>query len=587
MAIGVLTAGKSTAGRRAAGFTLAVALAAIAGLMLMAGSVEASSSLALSRSSGLAKPQPVTLTYTGPIDKTGICDAGADFTWDGFDLGTIAGGTDLGTACRYQATFELPPSGHAAVGPHTIAGVKCSNLRSCDREAKATATFAVLAPAITARPRRASPAAQKASPSTSLSPSPSPSVTPAPTPTPTATPTPTPQPTPSPAATQPPTPGPTQIAAVVVLPSASPDTLLAPLIRDVPGPSGLDLAPGVVVTNAALALFFLLLFALTAEILNNTLDDHHDVISGWTDRVAGRWALFCRAMTLEGRFDGLAARGRSGAALHLAAVLLLLGLVYGFLSPEFGPNGAGLVLVLSVMLGLGVLLYTNYGLKGLIVRRAYRTPAGVRTYGLAILVAAICVTFSRFLDFHPGIVYGFVASLAILAPLELSRRAQARLVLAGSAAVLALGLGAFLLLGPLRTAIGNAGEAFVPSLAESVLVILYVGALEGLAVNLLPITYLDGARLWAWSRLRWALCYWLILFLWWQLLFNRDSQYADAFRQSGVLAVAALLGFFTLTTLVVWAAFRMRDARRERKADAGLEAGPEVPEAQSATGDVG
>ena len=68
---------------------------------------------------------------------------------------------------------------------------------------------------------------------------------------------------------------------------------------------------------------------------------------------------------LEAGFDSLAGRGRAGAVTNLAGMLLLLGLVYGFLSPQFGPNGAGLVLVLSIGLGLGVLLYLNYGLKAL------------------------------------------------------------------------------------------------------------------------------------------------------------------------------------------------------------------------------
>jgi hypothetical protein len=347
-----------------------------------------------------------------------------------------------------------------------------------------------------------------------------------------------------------------------------------------------SLAPGVVATNALLALFFMLLFALTAEILNNTLDDHREVIGTWVDGLGDRWIVFCRAAGLEARFDGLASRGRSGAAAHLAGVLLLLGLVYGFLSPQFGPNGAGFVLVLSVMVGLGVLLYTNYGLKALLVRRAYCTPAGVRTYGLAIIVAAVCVSFSRLLDFHPGIVYGFVASLAILAPLEFSRRDQARLVVLGSLAVLVVGLVAFVLLGLLRTGTGQ-GDAFLPSFVESVLVILYIGSLEGLTVNLLPITYLDGAKLYAWSRLRWAVGYSIVLFLWWQLLFNRDHQYADAFRQSSVLAVMALLTFFTLTTIVIWAAFRVRDRRREGAETPHLQAEPELSERQSATVEAG
>jgi hypothetical protein len=356
--------------------------------------------------------------------------------------------------------------------------------------------------------------------------------------------------------------------------TASPGQFVSTLVRDVPGPSGLDLAPDVLATNALLALVFMLLFALTAEILNSTLDEHRDVVSGWGGRMlAGPLRPLRPLARLEARFDSLDTHGRLGVGVHLGGVLLLLGLVYGFLSPSFGPNGEGLVLVLSVALGLGVLLYLNYGVKALLVRRWHHTPAGVRTYGVAIVVAAFCVTFSRFFDFHPGILYGFVASLIVLAPLEMTRRQEARLMLLPAAVVLVVGLVAFVLLDPLRSAIGTS-DAFLPSLAESVLVILYVGALEGVAVSLLPVTYMDGGTVWRWSRLGWALGYFVVVFLWWQLLFNRNQAYADAFKQTSVLAVASMLAFFMATTGVVWTYFRVRDAREERAVEsAGLEGG--------------
>ena len=108
-----------------------------------------------------------------------------------------------------------------------------------------------------------------------------------------------------------------------------------------------------------------------------------------------------------------------------------------------------------------------------------------------------------------------MASLVVLAPLDLARRDDARLILLPTAAVLAVGLVAFILLDPLRAAIGTT-DSFLLSLAESVLVILYVGGLEGVAVNLLPVTYMDGAKVMRWSRLAWALSFSAVMFLWWQ-----------------------------------------------------------------------
>jgi hypothetical protein len=642
--------------RHAAVVVLALTLAAFVALAFGIGSVQAASSLSLDKSNGLAMPQPVQVSYMASLTLNGDCGAGADFTWDGVQLGVNAGPTVVSGECLYQSTFYVPLPGHVAAGPHTITGYQCSTITRlvCDRATAANATFTIDTPTIVITPTSGSatkkftavmtvPAADcgvvssvqfhwdtiggvllgapafnrlacsatqtgivppagsapgrhivtgmiclatvgcpqalaAAKPPTytilvpaastiniaSPSPSPLPSPSASPSPSPTDVPTASLLPTPSPTAT----PMPIEVVsdATSSESSDSSDPWLPPLVRDVPGQSGLVLSPAVVGTNALLALLFMLLFALTAEILNSTLDDHREVLAGWTDRLLrGRLRLLRPLARLEAGFDNLAGRGRAGAVTNLAGTLLLLGLVYGFLSPEFGPNGAGLVLVLSVGLGLGVLLYLKYGLKALIVRRWHHTPAGVRSYGAAILVAAICVTASRFLDFHPGIVYGFVASLAVLAPLELPPRDEARLMLLPTGAVLAVGLVAFFLLDPLRAAIGTT-DSFLPSLAESVLVILYIGGLESVAINLLPITYMDGAKVMRWNRLAWALSFSVAMFLWWQLLFNRNQEYADAFKQSGVLVVAAMLAFFMATTGVVWTYFRVRDAREARAA---------------------
>ena len=187
--------------------------------------------------------------------------------------------------------------------------------------------------------------------------------------------------------------------------SPSPDPWLPALVSNVPGSSGLDFSLPVVGTNALLALLFMLLFALTGEILNSTLDDHREVVTGWTDRLLrGRLRLLRPLARFQAGFESLDAHGRPGEIVHVAGVLLLLGLVYGFLSPGFSVGRAGLVLVLSVAFGLGVLLYLYFGSKALIVRRWHHTPARVRTFGAAIVVAAVCVTLSRFAQLHPGII---------------------------------------------------------------------------------------------------------------------------------------------------------------------------------------
>jgi hypothetical protein len=54
-----------------------------------------------------------------------------------------------------------------------------------------------------------------------------------------------------------------------------------------------------------------------------------------------------------------------------------------------------------------------------------------------------------------------------------------------------------------------------------------------------------------------------VTFLWWQLLLNRDGEYADAFKQTDVQIVIAALLVFMVTTGGVWLFFRGRERSEE------------------------
>ena len=482
-----------------------------------------------------------TATYT--VAATNCVWTFVRFSWDGALQSGWTTAMDQGTC---SAALTSQPIDGALPGLHKV------NAEACEPGTGATlvcrAWTTPLKPAIyTVEARVAGP-------------SPSPSPSPSPTPSPSAVAVPSASPAAS--VSPPPAPAPTPLGGVAGA-TGSPDPWLPAFAATVPDPAHLILDPAVLATNAVLAMVFVLLFGLTAEILNGTLDEHRKIIEAWTDDVVKRRFRFLRPLArADAWVDGLAARGRGGAFAHGVVVLALLGVVYGFLSNGFGFNKGGLVLVLSMMAGLAVILYLNYGGKALLIGRLHRTPATVRAYGTAIVLGAVCVVASSWLNFHPGIVYGFVATTVVLAPLELTKREEARIVLAPAAAVLAASLIAWALLGLLRAATGDT-DAFLPALAQTILGIVFIGGLESLLFGLLPIRFVDGAKVMGWSRRVWAAAYVVVVFLWWQLLFNRDEAYVDAFRQTGVVAVFAMLGFFMATTGAVWGYFRWRDGRTE------------------------
>jgi hypothetical protein len=507
------------------------------------------------------------------ISGKGLYDPATNsISWKGI---TVADGQRLTYAARVSP--QAGPPGSTLVNTATIVGGLCE------------ICFATASVSIGSAPAQTPTPTQVVTPGSSATPAPVHTPAPTGTPVPSATPAPTPAPTPSgsiagitgtpepssPPPAAPATPAPTgsTTPAVVVIPIGAPrgsDPLLPALVASIPDPSGLRLDPAVLGTNMLLTVMFVFLFGLTSEIFNSTIDEHREEVEGWFDGLVGGPLRFLRPLTRADAFiDGLTETGRSGAVVHGLVILGVIGVVYGFLSTDIGLNEQTLILVASLMAGVGLVTYLNYGGKSLLIRRRHRAHSMVRMYGTAVGIAAVCVLASRLVGFHPGIVYGFIASTVVLTPLALEEREEARLVLLPAAVLLAVSLAAWLLLIPVRAAAVDG--ALLTTLAESILSIVFVGGLEGLLFNLMPIRFMDGAKVMAWSRPAWAVAFGVVVFLWWQLLLNRNQAYVDALRQTSVTAVIAVVVFFALTTGTVWTYFRVRDRDRPEGEGGSLE----------------
>ena len=326
----------------------------------------------------------------------------------------------------------------------------------------------------------------------------------------------------------------------------------------VPGTDGLHLDPDVIATNILFTILFVFFFGLTAEIFNSTIDENRSTIEGWFDRLMNGPLRFLRPIAkADSMLDRLSEAGHAGAFVHGLVVLGLSGVIYGFLSPDFGLNAKSVVLFASLVIGLGVVTYLVEGGSSLLARRLHGARATVRIYGTAVIVSVLCVIASRLINFEPGIVYGFIASGIILSPVALGKREEARLVLVPAIALLALSLAAWIVLQPIAAA-AAAGDAWYLALLQTVLSTIFVVGIEGLFLQMIPLRFMDGATVMRWSRLAWVLLFATITFLWWQLLLNRDQAYLNAFKHSSVwLAIVALL-FFMATTGGVWLYFRYR-----------------------------
>jgi hypothetical protein len=183
-------------------------------------------------------------------------------------------------------------------------------------------------------------------------------------------------------------------------------------------------------------------------------------------------------------------------------------------------------------------------------------PSGVRIYGAAAAIAIGSVLISRLIDFRPGVLYGFVASAVLLAPVNLGRRQQAELVLIPTLLLIATSLVAWLVLLPLRAA-GQTDSSWLLGLLEAIAAIVFVAGLESAFFNMIPIDFMDGAEIARWNRLVWAAVFGGSGFLFWHLLLNQNKSYLAAFAETKVIAAFAIVAMFSVATVVLWTYFHL------------------------------
>jgi hypothetical protein len=504
---------------------------------------------------------PLSVTYA-----TGQTTCGypaAQFSWDGIPVGSAVPLDPKSCTAVLALTGAPAPN---APGSHRLTAQACST--RCLPATEAGITYTVTAPkAVATTPMPSSPPSPRPSAPSSVAPSASPSTSPDPStsPSPSSSPSWTLIPPPRPAASAPPTPSPSPTGDGVGGADAGggpPDAgsdYVPDLATFVTGPERGGIDPAVVATNLFLTLLLVFLFALTAEIFNSTMDEHRDEVHGWWLRLMRGPLGFLGRLTVPGAsLTRLAGSGRLGSIARVLLVLCLLGLVYSLLSPDFGLNSQTLVLFISLVVGLGFLTYFSEGSTSRLAARRYRANASIRLYGTAVLVSILAVVISRLVTFEPGLVYGFIASAVIVAPVAMDRRDSATLVLVPAVGLLVVCLLAWLLLGPVRVA--AADGAMAPGLAETILAMIFIGGLETLFVTMIPLRFMDGSTVMRWSRAAWALTFGTVTFLWWQLLLNQDAAYVKAMEQTNVQVVLATVIVFMLTTGGLWSYFRFRPA---------------------------
>lgn len=321
-----------------------------------------------------------------------------------------------------------------------------------------------------------------------------------------------------------------------------PDDPRPTFARAVAGLSAISTEAGAVAQSAALALLFLLFMGFAGELFNSTLESNYDEVAGWFGGAGRRLAGIGRVWS-----------GPAGAMAFIG----LGALVYALLDPGFALDLGALATYLGLLVGLMLVLVSFELPPMLLYRRRTGELPGLRALPWTLPAAAACVLLSRVAELQPGYLYGILLGLVFRR--ELSVADEGRQAAAGVLWTLIVAVAAWLALDWLRS--GAAPGGFGPVLLETALAVVVVGGLEAVALGLLPMRFLAGASIYAWSRAAWAILFAAGLFAFFHLLVGPHTGYLAELDPAGLAAACGVFAAFGAGSVLFWSYFRFRPDR--------------------------
>ncbi len=306
-------------------------------------------------------------------------------------------------------------------------------------------------------------------------------------------------------------------------------------------------------TNLILTGVMLLLIFLTSEIFNQTIRDNQDDIEDWVRDKFG---------PVVGVWEGMQSVMHSATAnsqhllnfFWLGIVLIVSVFIEGFLNPGFPTSAGSLLIFLSLFVSVGIMTYLTEGLEALLSRKVWNQNAAVRVFPLAIVIAGICVFFSRLGGVAPGVLYGFVGTAVFLTPPTMTDDQVGKNIYFPQLFLLALCVVSWLFVDEFRSANPSHFDIFM----EGVLIGIFIGGLEGIFINMIPIAYLDGQKIMKWNRLAWFTLAGVVTYLFWLILLNDERAYFGSIQQTTPAVALIVCGLCFGLTSLAWLWFRYR-----------------------------
>jgi hypothetical protein len=319
------------------------------------------------------------------------------------------------------------------------------------------------------------------------------------------------------------------------------------LVRSIPTPAQVSWDLKSVGRSASLALLLLLLITIPSELFNSTMGSNYDEVIHW---FGGLHRHLVRAE---------AAIAEVPTWVVASFFALVASVLYALVEPGFGLNSASVALVIGLALALVVTTATHELGRGIFLDRRYGKRGHLTTYPGGIVVAVVLVAFSKLSHFEPGFLFGLFTGLRFAE--EPERDEDGHGLAISAIAMMLIALAAWFLWVPVRDRAVLPHANFVTLVADALLSTLWVSGIGAVIFGLVPIRFLDGERVVAWSRARWLAIYGVGMFFFVQTVLHPDSHHWGGSSAASLGSVLVVFGVFAFVAVVFWAYFRFRPER--------------------------
>jgi hypothetical protein len=316
------------------------------------------------------------------------------------------------------------------------------------------------------------------------------------------------------------------------------------VVRSIPSPTDISFSPKLLAENATLALLLIVLVALPAEIFNSTLKQHHRDLA----RRARPVRLFVER--LESHMSKLSDLGVLGVFSLIGALL------YGLIDPSFGFTAASMALVVGLVVAIVVITGVHEIARGLYLERRFKKSGRLKVFPLGLLIAVILVVFSRLAHFQPGYLFGVLAGLSFR--VEPTSSEEGRSLVLASLLTLILAVFAWLAWVPVKDAVMSGHTSFPMLVLDAALATTWVCGVQSLLFSLIPMRYMDGETVMAWSRRVWFAVYGLGMFFFVQTIMHPQSTRYGGNPNANLFSMLMLFLFFMVVAMAFWLFFRLR-----------------------------